>query len=83
MTVAALDLGSGTDLRFFLEFTEADGTRRREPLAACVTARLEDALPVRPFQWTKGASHFPGSWWSSTTGDHVGFESWLERDTLW
>jgi hypothetical protein len=80
MTVAALDLGSGADLRFFLEFTEADGTRRREPLASCVTARLEDALPVRSFQWTKGASHFPGSWWSSTTGDHVGFESWLERD---
>ena len=60
MTVAALDLGSGSDLRFFLEFTEADGTRRREPLAYCVTARLENALPVRSFQWTKGASHFPG-----------------------
>jgi len=80
MAVAALDLGSGADLRFFLEFTEADGTRRRDPLASCVTARFEDALPVRSFQWAKGASHFPGWWWSSTTGDHVGFESWLERD---
>jgi hypothetical protein len=80
MTVAALDLGSGAGLRFFLEFTEADGTRHQEPLAACVTARLEDALPVRSFSWAKGASHFPGSWWSSTTGGHVGFESWLERD---
>jgi hypothetical protein len=59
MTVAALDLGSGADLRFFLEFTESDGTRRREPLAACVTARLEDALPVRSFQWTKGAYTIP------------------------
>ena len=83
MTVAAMDLGSGTDLRFFLEFTEADGTRRRDPLASCVTARLENVLPVRSFQWAKGASHFPGLWWSSTTGDHVGFESWLEQDTLW
>ena len=72
MTVAALDLGSGADLRFFLEFTEADGTRRRDPLASCVTARLENVLPVRSFQWAKGASHFPGLWWSSTTGDHVG-----------
>lgn len=80
MTVAALDLGSGADLRFFLEFTEADGTRHREPLASCAAARLENALPVRSFQWTKGAAHFPGSWWSSTTGGHVGFESWLERD---
>jgi len=43
-------------------------------------ARIGDALPVRSFRWTKGAAHFPGSWWSSTTGDHVGFESWLERD---
>ena len=82
MTVTALDLGSGADLRFFLEFVGADGTVHREPLAACVTARLEDALPVRSFQWAKGASHFPGSWWSSTTGDHVGFESWLERDLI-
>lgn len=80
MAVAALDLRSGADLRFFLEFTEAGGTRHREPLAACVTARLEDTRPVRSFSWAKGASHFPGSWWSSTTGDHVGFESWLERD---
>ena len=80
MAVAALDLGSVAGLRFFLEFVEADGTQRREPLAAWVTARLEDALPVRSFQWAKESSHFPGSWWSSTTGDHVGFESWLERD---
>ena len=58
MTVAALDLGSGADLRFILEFTEADGTRRREPLAACVTARLEDARPVRSFSRAKGASPF-------------------------
>ena len=80
MTVAALNLGTGADLRFLLEYVRADGTRNREPLAACATERLEDALPVRSFQWAKGASHFPGSWWSSTTGEHVGFESWLERD---
>jgi hypothetical protein len=80
MAVAALNLvepDSGP--RFFLEFTRADGTQHREPLAACVTERFEDVLPVRPFYWAKSALHFPGSWWSSTTGDHVGFESWLER----
>ena len=80
MAVAALKLVPGAGPRFFLEFTGADGSHRRESLAACVTERFENALPVRSFQWTKGASHFPGSWWSSTTGDHVGFESWLERD---
>ena|SRR6266567_4506681 len=79
MTVAALNLEPGVGARFFVEFVAADGTRRLEPLTACVTERLEDALPVRSFQWAKGTSHFPGSWWSSTTGDHVGFESWLER----
>ena len=80
MDVAAADLGCGADLGFFLEFVGADGTWRREPLAACAAARLEDALPVRSFRWAKGASHFPGLWWSSTTANHVGFESWLERD---
>src|ERR1700683_1672779 len=80
MAVAALNLGPGAGRRFLLEFTGAGGTRRREPLSACVTERFESALPVRSFQWAKGASHFPGYWWSSTTGDHVGFESWLERD---
>jgi hypothetical protein len=80
MAVAALNREPGAGPRFFLEFTGADGTPHRESLTACVTERFENALPVRSFQWTKGASHFPGSWWSSTTGDHVGFESWLERD---
>ncbi len=80
MTVAALGIETGAGLRFFLEFVRADGTRCREPLGACVAARLEDMLPVRSFRWAKGALNFPGSWWSSTTGEHVGFESWLERD---
>ena len=26
--------------------------------------------------------HLSGLWWSATTGGHVGFESWLERDHL-
>src|SRR5258708_6767265 len=80
MAVAALNLEPGAGPCFFLEFTRADGTQRREPLAACATERFESALPVRPFYWARGSLHFPGSWWSSTTGDHVGFESWLERD---
>lgn len=82
MTVAALDLEPGAGPQFSLEFTRADGTRHRESLEACAAERFEDVLPVRPFYWVKGALHFPGSWWSSTTGDHVGFESWLERDHL-
>lgn len=44
--------------------------------------RFEDAVPVRPFRWSRGQRHFPGWWWLATTGRHVGYESWLERDHL-
>jgi hypothetical protein len=82
MAVAAVEHGWGADLQFFLEFVGADGTRHREPLEASVTARLEEAQPVRRFRWAKGDANFPGSWWSSTVMGHVGFESWLERDLI-
>ncbi|MEW1724700.1 TnsA-like heteromeric transposase endonuclease subunit [Streptomyces sp. NPDC093109] len=35
---------------------------------------------VRGFPSYRGQRHFPGLYWSATTGGHVGFESWLERD---
>ena len=82
MDVAALDLGCSAELRFWVEFAREDGTVRRVPLAVCAGERFEDAVPVRSFHWAKGAAHFPGSWWSSTTLSHVGFESWLERDLI-
>jgi hypothetical protein len=28
------------------------------------------------------AAQFPGAWWFATTGEHVRFESWVERDVL-
>lgn len=42
--------------------------------------RFEDGLPVRRFRPRKGQRHLSGRWWCATTGGHVGFESWLERD---
>ncbi|MGG7572134.1 TnsA-like heteromeric transposase endonuclease subunit [Streptomyces sirii] len=56
--------------------------RVRRPVLDCVTALFEDAPPVRPFRWSRGERHFPGWYWAATTGRHVGFESWLERDRL-
>ncbi|WP_405610320.1 TnsA-like heteromeric transposase endonuclease subunit [Streptomyces sp. NBC_01508] len=47
-----------------------------------MTARFEDTAPVRPFRWARGERHFAGWYWAATTGQHVGFESWLERDRL-
>lgn len=41
---------------------------------------FEDGVPVRDFSWYRRQRHFPGMWWLATTGRHVGFESWLERD---
>jgi len=37
-------------------------------------------LPVRRFVSRFRQRHFPGWWWSASMSDHVGFESWLERD---
>jgi hypothetical protein len=38
--------------------------------------------PVRRFASFRGQRNRPGLWWFATTGEHVGHESWLERDRL-
>lgn len=48
--------------------------------AAAGSVRVEDARPVRSFPSYRGQRNFPGLWWSATSGRHVGYESWLERD---
>lgn len=68
---------------FELEFAEVAGLRPcRLPLGSCVDVRFERAAPVRSFRWTRGEPGFPGWWWFATTGELVGYESWLERDRL-
>jgi hypothetical protein len=66
--------------RAVLEYRLPDGGIRREPVAVCLGERFEDAEPVRQFHFEKGLRSFAGWWWFATTGCHVGFESWLERD---
>lgn len=63
-----------------VEFVGDDGAVRCEPLSRCVGVRFEEVTPARPFPAFKGQRNFPGRWWSSTVGQHVGYESWLERD---
>jgi hypothetical protein len=70
--------GSG----FVVEFRAAGGTWRRDRLLSCCCERFEDARPARPFRFEKGLRSFAGWWYFATTGAHVGFESWLERDHL-
>jgi hypothetical protein len=64
-----------------LEFA-GDRGHRRVRLEDCGAVRFEGAVPVRPFRWSRSQRHFPGWWWLATTGRHVGYESWLERDHL-
>ena len=67
-------------LGFELEFVEVGGGHERAPLAECWSRAFESAPPVRAFSFAKGSSNFPGWYWSATSGRHVGYESWLERD---
>jgi len=76
--VPPLERGGG----FELVFVDARGVEQRHPLTCCGDVQLEDGRPVREFRWAKGQRHNPGWWWSATTGAHVGYESWLERDVV-
>jgi hypothetical protein len=62
------------------EVRSADGEVRSGPWPAMWSTAFELATPWRGFPSFRGQSNFPGWWWSATTGGHVGYESWLERD---
>ncbi len=64
------------------EFVDVDGVVRREPLGRCWSVAFERVRPVRGFPSFRGQRNRPGLWWFATTGEHVGHESWLERDCL-
>jgi hypothetical protein len=64
------------------EFVGGDGVMRREPLSGCWNLAFERVAPVRGFASFRGQCNRPGLWWFATTGEHVGHESWLERDRL-
>jgi hypothetical protein len=82
LTSAAVAAAGAADTRFTLDFRAADGAWQRGPLMSCLGVRFEDVLPVRPFRFEKGLRNFAGWWYFATTGTHIGFESWLERDHL-
>jgi hypothetical protein len=65
-----------------VEFAGANGVVRWEPLKGCWNLAFERVAPVRGFASFRGQHNRPGLWWFATTGEHVGHESWLERDQL-
>lgn len=63
-----------------VEWVTSDVERQWCALDAAVRVPFEEGLPVRRYRPHKGQRHLSGRWWCATTGSHVGFESWLERD---
>lgn len=63
-----------------LSWVAAEGVPQQVSLDEAEAVAFEDGLPVRRFSARKGQRHLSGRWWCATTGGHVGFESWLERD---
>lgn len=67
---------------FVLSYVDIAGVGHRELLISCWPTAFETVRPVRRFASRAGQQHFPGLWWFATTGLHVGYESWLERDRV-
>jgi hypothetical protein len=67
---------------FELVWLDATATKQCAWLAEAATVAFEQAPPVRGFPSFRGQRNFPGLWWFATTSEHVGYESWLERDQL-
>ncbi len=67
---------------FWVSYVAAGGAEHQVSLTEAAAVRFEQAMPVRRFPARRGQRHLSGLWWSATTGGHVGFESWLERDHL-
>ncbi len=82
MSVAGSEVLGGRALGVLVTYVTAGGERAVADLADCWSAPFEVLSPVRTIVSYKGQRNFTGSWWCATTRDHVGYESWLERDHL-
>jgi hypothetical protein len=67
---------------FELVFVDADGVRSREPLLSCWNTPFERSGQIRRFTAHRGQRSFSGLWYFTSSDEHVGYESWLERDRL-
>jgi hypothetical protein len=73
-------LPSGSGPGFEVEYLLGDSGSLRVGLEECAGVPLEDAAAFRGFRFAKGQRSFAGWWWLATTGRHVGYESFTERD---
>lgn len=65
---------------FEVGYVDHHGVQQRELLKNAVSYEFELAAPARIFRSWPGQRNNTGWWYFATTGKHVGFESWLERD---
>lgn len=68
--------------RYAIGYAGPDGLERTVGLPHALPVAFEAVPPVRSFARYRGQRSNTGLWWSASTGGHVGFESWLERDHL-
>jgi hypothetical protein len=80
--LTAVVSGAAASHSVSISYVDADGSQRRGLLDELWSVRFERASSVRAFGSFKGKRSFQGSWWFATTGEHVDFESWLERDNV-
>jgi hypothetical protein len=66
---------------FEIGYRSEDGAEHRLALEDAWLVPFERGRPVRRFNARKGQRHLSGLWWSGTTGGHVGYDPWLERDS--
>lgn len=72
--------GSGDG--FEVIYVGPDGVRDRGPLMLRWDVPFERVAAVRRFASHRGQRSFSGLWYFASSGVHVGYESWLERDRL-
>lgn len=61
-------------------YVSADGDERLTTVGEVHMASVVAGQPVRPIRSFAGQKHYPGLFWSVTTGTHLKYESLLERD---
>jgi hypothetical protein len=63
-------------------YVSGDGDEQSTTVRDIRLDAVAEGLPVRPIRSFAGQHHYPGLFWSVTTGKHVWYESLLERDRL-
>jgi len=72
---------SGLDAE--VRYVSAEGEDVSTSLYEFAGDRVLHGRPVRRMPSLVGQRHYPGLFWSATTGGHIGYESLLELDRLW